>query len=648
LLTGCSASFAPAPSPSRISLNGIQGTVYGGQQPVNLSHVYVYAAGTGGYGGASQSLLTAYSSGNFPTTEDANGNYYVTTNARGFFSLTGEYACTAGQDVYIYATGGNTGGGSNSALGLLAVFGTCPAAGTFANVLTKVQINELSTVASAYALSGFAVDSTHIADDEAVAGNATAAQAQAGMANAFAAPGNLVSLTGGYALSTTPNGNGTVPAATINTLGDILAGCINSADSVSGSTVTHSADCQSLFALATSDGTPAGTQPNDTASAAINIAHHPAANTVALFDLTPNFPPFPALETQPNDFSLSITYTDPSLSAPYHLAVDASGNVWITNTTNAITEFTSLGVAATGSPFTGGGLDSPFGIAIDKLGEVWVTDSGTGGTDTGGLTELSSTGTASANSPLTGNGLDAPTAISIDGQNNVWAASPTTASGGTGVISGFTRAGVPISTGTIAADDPLTVANDGAGNVFFDNGANNTGYVYQESSSCSPMLLSEAGDFSQPYSLAVDSYGHSWTLNLSGPSLTVMGNTVCEMGGSGTQSATNLTGGGLSTPLAITLDGSGNVWIANGTNSLSEFSNAGTAITSASNLIKGAGLNRPTWIAADGSGNLWLPNNSGNSVTEFIGIATPVITPLAAGLPSTFNTTGVSSLATRP
>jgi len=649
MLAGCSANFAPSPSTSAVSLNGIQGSVYGGQQPVNLSHVYVLAAGTGGYAGASQSLLTSYTTGSFPTTEDANGDYYVTTNAHGFFVLTGEYSCTPGQEVYIYATGGDTGGGSNSAMGLMAVFGTCPAAGTFAGILSKIQINELSTVAAAYSMSGFAIDAMHVSDDEAVVGNATATQAQIGMANAFATAGNLVSLTGGNALSTTPNGNGTVPEATINTLGDILAACVNSADSTSGSTVSHSPDCQSLFALATSDGTPTGTQPSDTASAAINIAHHPGANTDALFDLTGTFPPFAGLTTEPNDFTLSIVYTDPSIVQPNSLAIDASGNIWTANfSSNSIGVISPLGVALTGSPYTAGGLDSPANIAFDKLGNAWITNYGSGdSTDPGGLTELSSTGVASANSPITGSGLATPTNVSIDGLNNVWVANISTPAGGTGSILEFTNSGTLVSTGSIPANQPFSLANDGAGNAYFGNQADNTAYVYQVSSSCSPPLLEETGDFDGPTSVAVDGYGRSWWMSPDDNSLTMLGNTVCEMEGSGTQSSSNFTGGGMNHPINLSLDGSGNVWISNAYGSVSEFNASGTAITSSNGFVN-ASITSPSWIASDGSGNLWIPSYSNSALIEFVGIATPVITPLAAGLPSSLNTTGVSKLATRP
>ena len=58
----------------------IEGSVYGGQQPINLAHVYLMQANTTGYSQPSVSLLNAALTGN----SDSVGAY-VTTNVRGGF-----------------------------------------------------------------------------------------------------------------------------------------------------------------------------------------------------------------------------------------------------------------------------------------------------------------------------------------------------------------------------------------------------------------------------------------------------------------------------------------------------------------------------------------------------------------------------------
>jgi len=58
----------------------------------------------------------------------------------------------------------------------------------------------------------------------------------------------------------------------------------------------------------------------------------------------------------------------------------------------------------------------------------------------------------------------------------------------------------------------------------------------------------------------------------------------------------------------------------------------------------------PIAVAVDGSGNVWANSalTSQNTVTEWVGIATPVITPICAGLPATPTGNGTSNLGTRP
>jgi DNA-binding beta-propeller fold protein YncE len=80
------------------------------------------------------------------------------------------------------------------------------------------------------------------------------------------------------------------------------------------------------------------------------------------------------------------------------------------------------------------------------------------------------------------------------------------------------------------------------------------------------------------------------------------------------------------------------VWTANNggnSNSISEFNASGVPISGANGYV-GTGL-YPYGIAIDPSGNVWVANNSAKApvtsapLTEFVGAATPVVTPLAAG-----------------
>jgi secreted PhoX family phosphatase len=92
-------------------------------------------------------------------------------------------------------------------------------------------------------------------------------------------------------------------------------------------------------------------------------------------------------------------------------------------------------------------------------------------------------------------------------------------------------------------------------------------------------------------------------------------------------------GGGLNFPDALAISGTGSVWVANANGSVSLFTNAGVADSPAAGFT-GNGLDVPSAIAIDSSGNVWVANSGSNSVTELLGAADPVVTPLATAAAS--------------
>jgi hypothetical protein len=286
VLSGCAADFnTVTPTPANIA---IQGRMYGGQQPVIGAKVYLYAAGTGGYGTASTSLLTT-------------SGGYVTTDSNGFFSITGDYAtCTANEYVYLYSTGGNAGGGANSAISMMAPLGLCTSGGTLLSTTPYVWMDEVTTVVTAYTLAGWMNAPLQLATD-----NTTAALS--GLNTAFATASRLENIATGTTnvtttYTTTYGLTGSVPQATINSLANSIAACVNTAGATSSA-------CSTLFANALSGGTT-GTKPADTATAIVNIAHNPGANVSNVFGVAGTTVPYqPTLTAAPADWALTIPFT---------------------------------------------------------------------------------------------------------------------------------------------------------------------------------------------------------------------------------------------------------------------------------------------------------------------------------------------------
>jgi hypothetical protein len=622
-LCGCggAARLAPTQAASNpVGGTAISGKVHGGQNPISGASVYLYASNTTGYGGPGETASSSNESISLLTsgTKDGNGNYYVSTGSDGSFSVTGDYVCPgANSQLYLYAAGGNNGSGINSAASLLAGLGTCS---TVVASPPYVVINEVSTIATAYAIAGFASNTTHIS-------SSSSTLAATGVANAFSTITNLETLGTGAALATTLAGNGTAPQSEINTLANILAACINSSGEVTGP--TDPTPCYTLFTNALSGGTP-GTQPTDTAAAALNIAHNPGANVDNLFALQTASSPFqPGLSKAPNDFTIAVSYTGGGQGYPWGIAIDASDNVWVANngTTGPVSKFNPLGGVLSGSNgFTDGGLFVPISIAIDGSGNVWVPDAGNSK-----LTELNPSGTAHGSSPFTGGGLDSPNFIAIDGSNNIWMTNGVAAE-----ISEFSSTGTPITGSTGYPASNLSgnyIAADTSGNIWVTSSDPDNGGLFEFNSSGqvsgnSPITGSGLGD---PQGVAIDASGNVWVANGYGD-LSEFNSSGSPISGSG-----GFSGGGLDGPVGLAIDGSGDVWAVSSIDALSEFNSSGAAISDSGGYQAGS-LDSPVALAIDGSGNIWVTSFSGNAnaITEFVGAAAPVVTPLAANLMSPY------------
>ena len=616
----------------------IQGIVHGGQNPISGAHVYLYAVNTTGYGGAGIAASTSNGSLSLLTSAtgnpaDGNGNYYVTTGSDGSFTITGDYTCPAiSSPVYLYAAGGDSGSGANSAAVLLAGLGTCAASGTIASTVNAV-VNEVSTVATAYAFAGFATDPTHISSSgttKAQTGIKLASNAVTTLANVF---------TNGTARTALPSGSGTVPQSEIDTLANILAACINTNGSVSSTPVPT--PCYTLFSNSLSGGTT-GTMPSDTATAAINIAHNPWANLGNLFALQGGSPPFvPDLSAAPNDFTIAVNQTTGGLNTPYGIAVDGNGAIWVANSGAAtISEFNTNGAPMSDSPLSGGALNGPYMIGIDSNNLIWVGDHATGT-----LSLFEENGTAVFASGF--GDVSEPFGIAIDASGHAWVANNCdSACLPINSVSEFTNTGTELSPNPAGftgggLNQPTTLAFDISGNLWVAN--NGADSITELSSSGTPVSGSpfSGGGMSFPTGIAIDASGNIWVGSGNSNSIAEYDPTTKTY-----PSGSGITGGGLNTPYGIAIDGAGNVWAANnaGNNTgtdISEFSSSGGAISGSSGY-QGGGLSGPWGIAIDSSGNVWVSNPGNSSITKFVGAAAPVVTPIEVNLVAPYGTHAVN------
>jgi len=500
-----------------IGTNGpvISGTVMSGTLPVSGAKVQLFVAGTTGYGVGSKAVSS------IPAT--------VTTGTNGQFSLG--YTCPSGgapnDQMYVVATGGNSGSGANSSIVLMTALGTC------SKLPSSVTVNEVTTVASVYALSAFASVNTS-GEGIAVGAPATGSSCTTadnwqslspntcnytGLVSAFNTVNNLVNIGTGVALSITPayaSGNtvngtfypqaaylntSTVPQARINALADMLASCVESNGSrCSGNT--------NLFGVAATNGSAPGGSvitPGDTLQAALNIAQNPGNNGInltGLLDLIPVAnPPYAttlSASAAPTDLTLALTFTGAGLGLP--------------STTSGQTTVGARSYSSGVGPIVNTAL------AIDVSGNIWVTAFGENG----------------AARPYT----DAISLMLAGFTNQGAPLTPATTLNTTTTPSTITFGG--FNPDTAIAGGPSMIAIDQTGNLWVGDG-NSSGEIFAiNPAGSTPSLLSFSPivtGMGPLASLAIDKFGNLWVGSTSG------GFNISEYQRSGTRVSLSGTAG---------------------------------------------------------------------------------------------------------
>jgi hypothetical protein len=809
-LTGCSgfsgASFPDASvNPAQTPVGTIQGSVYGGHAPLVGAHVYLLSPGTSGYGSQASSLLCDTGTANASCTTSLAQNisgidlniptswYYETTDATGSFNLTGNYTCTAGNPVYVYAYGGSptfpstsniftissvkvtgsaspytvtmtatttenayvgeaftianttgnqlVGTGLNSLSGNteaviagstsagttlttvqfsftttasltagtypqtgtnqvtfsptnnpgvvnLAVLGVCPSTGSLAaggllyngttsNAIQYIYLNEVSTAAAAYALEGFTpttVTGTTNATDIGSSPNNLIGIENAALVASLLYDINGSQITTSYAGEghianpKTPNGNGLVPQYLLNTMGNILAACVDSNDTaVADGSSGESAQCKTLFETATSNGVPkggtgtVGVMPIDTAQAMLNIAHYPAgdpSNTTTfmgnLYGLPSGNVPFtPNLVSasvgQPNDFTVAIQYSKSgttntskvssaaSLSAntfasgPESVAIDSYGNVWGNDLDNQnppyyIWEISPLGVNTYLSANTGYELgyvtidpsnNVYLGTNYNQGDEIEVLASGTANQDST-RTIYTYKGDYGTASPFNADGFYNGYMSVANGAGNVYigVTPPGSASNPNGALpytAGLTGSmnltGLPGTTGNVTLTSLFQPAgmNSGAASIGTHGAVENAS-------------VNGSGDIWWSNEIYLNSGATTFAV------VRVNATTGIPETNFPIKYSSNTS---IDRTEAPAIDQSGNFWAAARlANKLVEVTPTGTVSTYTSNT-----LNTPFGVAIDGGNNLFISQNvaSGTAIAEFSINNTTNISPATNG-----------------
>ncbi len=315
---------------------------------------------------------------------------------------------------------------------------------------------------------------------------------------------------------------------------------------------------------------------------------------------------------QPGDGGPALTA---QLNGPNGVAVDASGNVYIADTSNyrirkvdtsgnisTVAGDGAYGYSGDGGAATAARIGSPYGLAVDSSGNLYVSDishnvvrmvAGSGmiatvaGNGTSGYSGDSGAATSAE--------LRNPYGLAVDASGNLYIADY-----------GNQRIRKVDSSGIIT-----TVAGNGISGFSGDGGAATSA----ELSFPTGVAANAAGAF-----YVADGYENRVRMvSTSGIITTVAGNGVSGFSGDGGAA----TGAQLANPESVAVDTSGNLYIADqGNVRIRKVSSAGVIATLVGGMIGDGGLgvfgalNQPSGVARDNKGNTYVADTINNRVRK--------------------------------
>lgn len=497
----------------------------------------------------------------------------ATTNGAGNF-LIQIRSPDWGADGTFYVTADLVGG-----LQLVSIIGP--------SLLPFVAINELTTVTAGYSFAQFATEGV-------VSGDEFGLQIAAGMNENLVVPATGESSP---VITSSPNADQTNSWRSTLSLANLLALFVqNNGDSI-----------DSLYDLATP---PGGSPPVNLLQTLSNIARFPQQNVSQLYALATQVSVYtPTLASQPDAWTIVVKVNDSGddnylIGGPGNIAFDDYGYAWVTNNvvqgTGDSGRFNFVlkpnGKPADGkggaptSPLLGGGLlGAGIGIGFAPNGHVWWGNFGWGlrpedeprPHGNGSISEFTKNG-----HPISGplgyqGGPVRVQGIMPDAEGNIWIASF-----GNSRVYVFLKGNPNCSIywedpcGNAQAPFGLQVANDGTAWVTFSGGLKpgGQGYVGRfalKHGRLEKIFLTPVGQTLKL--VALDSCGQGWVAS-SGD-----GYVYC-LDGDG-NIVGSYSGGSLSSPWGITVDGDDNVWVGNfGPQDLQgDYTNAGVTKLAGSN-----------------------------------------------------------------
>lgn len=420
--------------------------------------------------------------------------------------------------------------------------------------------------------------------------------------NAFA---NLASLT-----------SVTIAGSVTNIANSAFSGCSNLTSVVfsgnaptAGSSVFASDTNVTVYYLAncagwnsTFAGVPAVTwTPNDRLGAANLLVGSGAGSNTVVLATDPRAGAWTATANAP---WLHLTAANQSGVGSTNVVFSYDANLGATRSGTLTLGYQTLTVTQAGSTYVAArlltalvssNLSAPWGVAVDAAGNVYIGDSGDNAIKkwtraNNSLTTLVSTG------------LNNPTALAVDSAGSVYFDDTYSTS-----VKKWTAGSGNVTTLVSSLGfAPYGVAVDGAGNVYIDDTGNNN--IKELTADGGNLITLAVSGLFFSSGVAVDVAGNAYIGN-SG-----FGSIIKWTAANNTATALHGASGVLASPQGTAVDGSGNVYFANQQGgAVMIWTAANSAVTT---LAAQPMISRPSSTAVDGAGNVYIADSALNAILE--------------------------------
>jgi uncharacterized protein (TIGR03437 family) len=371
------------------------------------------------------------------------------------------------------------------------------------------------------------------------------------------------------------------------------------------------------------------------------------------------------------------------MSGPTAVAVDGAGNVYFADSRNNrirklsggnVTTIIGNGIVSysgDGGPATKAQLNTPQGVAVDAAGNIYISDTNnnvvrkvaTNGT----ITNFAGNASAGSNgdgAAATAAQLNLPEGLALDGSGNLFIADALNGKvrkvASNGTISTFGS-----SAGFVS---PFGVATDPSGNVYVaDFGGNRVRKISADGSTVTTIagngIAGYSGDggdpatamLSGPKGVAIDSVGNVYIADSANDRVRKVSSngsgglridTIAGNGNGGFDTdGVPATSTSVNNPVAVALDSVGNIYISDGSLRVRKVFLSGIITTIAGGATAGytgdggvanaAALNAPSGLAVTSTGNVYFADANNNAVR--------VLAPTGGGITATAVVNGASN-----